>query len=98
MLVGVIGGFAGGIKLAQGHLGKIGAGAWPLFGIGLVLMASGIVIRWWAIIVLGRYFTPDVRVQSDQQVVKPASYRQVSRLEKRECKNSAGPRRFSLDF
>lgn len=77
VLVAVIGGFVGGLKLAQGHTGEIGAGAWPLFGIGLVLMAAGIVVRWWAIIVLGRFFTPDVRVQSDQGVVDRGPYRWV---------------------
>jgi protein-S-isoprenylcysteine O-methyltransferase Ste14 len=77
VLVTVIGGFVGGIKLAQGHSGQISTGAWPLFGLGLVLMAAGIAIRWWAIIVLGRFFTPDVRVQSDQTVVDWGPYRWV---------------------
>jgi protein-S-isoprenylcysteine O-methyltransferase Ste14 len=77
VLVTVIGGVVGAIKLARGHAGEIGTGAWPLFGIGLVLMAAGIVIRWWAIIALGRFFTPDVRVQSDQTVVDRGPYRWV---------------------
>lgn len=77
LLVAVIGGFVGGIKLAQGHAGKITTGAWPLFAIGLVLMAVGIATRWWAIIVLGRFFTPDVRIQSDQTVVDSGPYRWV---------------------
>jgi protein-S-isoprenylcysteine O-methyltransferase Ste14 len=77
VLVAVIGGFVGGIKVAQGHVGLIRAGAWPLFGVGLVLMAVGIVIRWWAIIVLGRFFTPDVRVQPDQRVIDRGPYRWV---------------------
>jgi protein-S-isoprenylcysteine O-methyltransferase Ste14 len=77
VLVAVIGGFVGGIKLAQGQTGEIRTGVWPLFGLGLVLMAAGIAIRWWAIIVLGRFFTPDVRVQSDQTVVDRGPYRWV---------------------
>ena len=77
VLVAVIGGFVGGIKLAQGRTGEIDAGAWPLFVIGLLLMAAGIGIRWWAIIVLGRFFTPDVRVHSDQRVVDRGPYRWV---------------------
>jgi hypothetical protein len=36
-----------------------------VFGIGLVLMAAGIGFRWWAMIVLGRFFKPDLRVRSD---------------------------------
>lgn len=77
VLLAVIGGFVGGMKLAQEHTGEIGTGAWPLFAIGLVLMAAGIAIRWWAIIVLGRFFTPDVRVQPDQTVVDRGPYRWV---------------------
>jgi protein-S-isoprenylcysteine O-methyltransferase Ste14 len=77
VLVAVIGGFVAGIKLAQGHAGEIMTGAWPLFAIGLVLMAVGIAIRWWAIIVLGRFFTPDVRVQPDQPVIDSGPYRWV---------------------
>jgi protein-S-isoprenylcysteine O-methyltransferase Ste14 len=77
VLLTVIGGLVGAIKLAQGHVGEIVIGAWPLFGIGLVLMAAGIGIRWWAIIVLGRFFTPDVRVQPDQIVVDRGPYRWV---------------------
>ncbi len=77
VLLTVIGGFVAGIKLAQGHTGEITTGAWPLFAIGLVLMGAGIAIRWWAIIVLGRFFTPDVRVQSDQTVIERGPYRWV---------------------
>jgi protein-S-isoprenylcysteine O-methyltransferase Ste14 len=77
VLVAVIGGFVGGINLAEGHVGEIGTGVWPLFGIGLVLMAGGIGIRWWAIIVLGRFFTPDVRVQTNQPVIDRGPYRWV---------------------
>jgi protein-S-isoprenylcysteine O-methyltransferase Ste14 len=73
----VIGGFVAGIKLAQGQAGEIGVGAWPLFGIGLLLMTAGIAIRWWAIIVLGRFFTPDVRVAFDQTVIHRGPYRWV---------------------
>jgi protein-S-isoprenylcysteine O-methyltransferase Ste14 len=77
VLVALVGGFAGAIKLAQGPAGEIGTGAWPLFVIGLALTGAGIAIRWWAIAVLGRFFTPDVRVQTDQTVVDRGPYRWV---------------------
>ncbi len=77
VLVTVIGGFVAGIKLAQGSTGEIRTAAWPLFGVGLTLMAAGIAIRWWAIIELGRFFTPDVRVQQDQTVVTSGPYKWV---------------------
>ena len=77
VLVAVTGGFAGAITLARGHTGEIHTGAWWLFGAGLALMVAGLAIRWWAIIVLGRFFTPDVRVHSDQTVVDRGPYRWV---------------------
>ncbi|MBV8992160.1 MAG: isoprenylcysteine carboxylmethyltransferase family protein [Pseudonocardiales bacterium] len=73
----VAGGVVVGFKLAHGHTGEIGTGAWPLFGVGLLLMTAGIAIRWWAILVLGRFFTPDVRVQPNQTVVDRGPYRWV---------------------
>ena len=52
-------------------------GRWPVFVVGLVLMWTGIVIRQWAIALLGRFFTVDVRVQSGQAVVDRGPYRWV---------------------
>lgn len=77
VLIAVIGGFVGGIKLANVSAGQITTGAWPLFIIGLVLMGLGIAVRWWAMIELGRYFTFDVRVQLGQIVVDRGPYRWV---------------------
>lgn len=77
VLVGVIGGLVGGVKLASWHPGQITAGAWPLFVVGLVLMAAGVCIRQWAVFVLGRFFTPDVRVQPGQTVIDRGPYRWV---------------------
>jgi protein-S-isoprenylcysteine O-methyltransferase Ste14 len=55
----------------------ISPGRWPVFVVGLVLMWAGIVVRQWAISVLGRFFTVDVRVQSGQVVVDRGPYRWV---------------------
>jgi protein-S-isoprenylcysteine O-methyltransferase Ste14 len=64
-------------RLAHSHETTIGAGRWPVFVLGLVLMASGGVVRQWAILVLGRFFTVDVRVQPGQTVVDRGPYRWV---------------------
>jgi protein-S-isoprenylcysteine O-methyltransferase Ste14 len=40
-------------------------------------MAAGIFVRQWAILTLGRFFTVDVRVHSDQTVVERGPYRWV---------------------
>ena len=45
--------------------------------VGLVLMLLGVAVRWWAIAVLGRFFTLDVAVRSAQPVVQTGPYRWV---------------------
>ena len=37
---------------------------------GVVLFAAGLILRWWAIITLGRFFTVDVVVEKDHEVVE----------------------------
>jgi protein-S-isoprenylcysteine O-methyltransferase Ste14 len=74
MAVGVGGAFA----LAEHvHQAGIADGRWPLFVAGLVLMSAGIAIRQWAVAVLGRFFTVDIRVQPGQTVVERGPYRWV---------------------
>jgi protein-S-isoprenylcysteine O-methyltransferase len=53
------------------------APAWraPLFWTGLALMAAGIAFRWWAIRVLAKFFTVDVAVHADHQLVQDGPYR-----------------------
>jgi protein-S-isoprenylcysteine O-methyltransferase Ste14 len=77
VVVGVGGGVAGGLALANWHAAAIASGRSPLLVIGLVLMAAGIFIRHWAILTLGRFFTVDVRVHADQTVVDRGPYRWV---------------------
>jgi protein-S-isoprenylcysteine O-methyltransferase Ste14 len=73
----VVGGLVAGIELADWRRGSIEIGRWPLFVIGLVLMAAGVVVRHWAIRTLGRFFTVDVRVHPNQTVVDRGPYRWV---------------------
>jgi protein-S-isoprenylcysteine O-methyltransferase Ste14 len=73
----VAGGMLGGIELADWRAASIGAGRWPFFVLGLVLMAAGLCVRHWAILVLGRFFTVDVRVHANQVVVERGPYRWV---------------------
>jgi protein-S-isoprenylcysteine O-methyltransferase Ste14 len=73
------GGIAGAFVLAAHVPGAaVGGGArWPLFLAGLALMIAGIGLRQWSIALLGRFFTVDVRVQSDQTVIESGPYRWV---------------------
>jgi protein-S-isoprenylcysteine O-methyltransferase Ste14 len=77
VIVTVGGGLGGGLVLAQRHVATISSGRWPLFVVGLALMAAGIFVRHWAILTLGRFFTVDVRVQPGQTVVESGPYRWV---------------------
>jgi protein-S-isoprenylcysteine O-methyltransferase Ste14 len=50
----------------------------PWFTIlGISLFAVGLVIRWWAIITLGRFFTVDVTIEKDHEVVQRGPFRFV---------------------
>lgn len=71
------GGVLGGLQLAHWHAASVGAARWPLFVVGLALMATGVLVRQWAIFVLGRFFTVDVRVHPNQTVVDRGPYRWV---------------------
>lgn len=61
--------------------GNFRAGTLPyaeLFAaVGVVLFALGLVLRWWAIMTLGRFFTVDVVVEKDHEVVERGPFRWV---------------------
>ena len=48
-----------------------------VFALGIVLMLLGVVLRWWAIRTLGRFFTRDVATCGDQAVVQNGPYRLI---------------------
>ena len=48
-----------------------------LFAIGVLLILLGVTLRWYAIWTLGRYFTRDVAVSTDQQIVQTGPYRTI---------------------
>jgi len=77
VIAAIGGGLGAGFVLAQRHVATIGSGRWPLFVVGLALMLAGIVLRHWAVLTLGRFFTVDVRVQPGQTVVESGPYRWV---------------------
>lgn len=45
--------------------------------IAAVLILSGIGVRWWAILTLGRFFSVDIAVQEEHRVVEEGPYRLV---------------------
>jgi len=44
---------------------------------GLVLFVAGLILRWWAIITLGRFFTVDVTIEKDHRLVERGPFRIV---------------------
>lgn len=70
IVVCIIAGVGGAAALAAAVTGAaIREGRWPLVIAGAVLMWIGIVLRQWAVLTLGRFFTVDVRIRADQTVV-----------------------------
>src|ERR1700690_2677202 len=48
-----------------------------LFSIGIFLLFAGVAFRWYAIRVLGKYFTRQVAIQAGQTVVEKGPYRLI---------------------
>src|SRR4051812_33944575 len=48
---------------------------WRLLG--LVLFVLGIALRWWAIVTLGRFFTVDVQIAKDHELVERGPFKWV---------------------
>jgi protein-S-isoprenylcysteine O-methyltransferase Ste14 len=44
---------------------------------GVVLFAAGLFLRWWAIITLGRFFTVDVTIEKNHELVERGPFRMV---------------------
>lgn len=45
--------------------------------VGVFLFVAGLVLRWWAIITLGRFFTVDVTIEKDHELVERGPFRVV---------------------
>jgi protein-S-isoprenylcysteine O-methyltransferase len=44
---------------------------------GVVFFVAGLLLRWWAIITLGRFFTVDVTIEKDHELVERGPFRVV---------------------
>lgn len=51
-------------------------GDWIL-GLAVAFFAAGLALRWWAIVTLGRFFTVDVVVEKDHELVERGPFRWV---------------------
>jgi protein-S-isoprenylcysteine O-methyltransferase Ste14 len=76
VILGILVGIYLAFFLASAVPGATLGGGWQvIFGVGIALALLGVALRWYAIWVLGRYFTRDVAVQPGQQVVQSGPYR-----------------------
>ncbi len=71
-VVGIVGAVAVSVRVTSA---AIPFGRTALFVVGCAAMIFGIAFRGWSVIVLGRYFTVDVRVREHQEVVDRGPYR-----------------------
>jgi protein-S-isoprenylcysteine O-methyltransferase len=71
--ISLLAGFAAAyaIPAARIHPGR------AIFSAGFGLYVSGLALRWWAIIYLGRFFTVNVAVATDHRVVDSGPYRYI---------------------
>jgi protein-S-isoprenylcysteine O-methyltransferase Ste14 len=78
VVAAVAGSVAGAFVLARNlHVAAIADWRWGFLVGGLALMCAGIALRQWAVVLLGQFFTVDVRVQPGQTVVDRGPYRWV---------------------
>ena len=68
---------AAGILAGDVPAAELSGARWPLFVVGLALMVGGIILRQWAIAMLGGSFTVVVRVRQGQEVIDTGPYRWV---------------------
>lgn len=62
-------------RLRDAALALIAVSPWSRLTIALAILVVGVVIRWWSILTLGRYFTVDVTIQQSHEVVQRGPYR-----------------------
>jgi protein-S-isoprenylcysteine O-methyltransferase len=62
------------IQLRARHLAPIAAGE-PLELGATIVLAAGLLLRWWSIVTLGTRFTFDVRIVDDHELVRRGPYR-----------------------
>ena len=72
------------VIMASVAAGLYVAGNWPAAALpygriiafaGVLLFVAGLLLRWWAIIVLGRFFTVDVTIEKDHELVERGPFR-----------------------
>jgi protein-S-isoprenylcysteine O-methyltransferase len=66
-----------GVFVAQNFRAGALPHGWMFASVGVVLFVAGLILRWWAIITLGRFFTVDVTIEKDHDLVERGPFRIV---------------------
>lgn len=73
-VIGIFGAFALAKNVPSADFSRA---RWEIFIAGIVIVLLGIALRQWAVLALGKFFTVQVQVKSDQTVVDTGPYRWV---------------------
>jgi len=65
------------VWLSSSADGRFGAARMPLFRTGLLLMATGMMLRFWSIRVLADFFTVDVAIREGHELIRRGPYRHL---------------------
>jgi len=65
------------LNVRRFSLAHIGGSSQVLLWVAMAVVVAGLALRWWAIVVLGRFFTTDLAVQPGHQIVQAGPYRLV---------------------
>ena len=76
VILTIVAAIAIGYRAAHVHSTILGGG-WAMYTVGLIVVVAGLGLRVWAILTLGRFFTPSVQIQGGQRVVESGPYRYV---------------------
>ena len=68
---------ATGVSLSGRRVGRFPLSPAAVRAIALTLFASGLALRWWAVVTLGRFFTVDVATHEGQTLVETGPFRFV---------------------
>jgi protein-S-isoprenylcysteine O-methyltransferase len=66
-----------GVFVAQNFPAASLSHGWIFASAGVTLVVAGLILRWWAIIILGRFFSVDVTIEKDHQLVERGPFRVV---------------------
>lgn len=66
-----------GFVVARHWRGALFPHRWEVAWIGVAVFAFGIALRWWSIVTLGRFFTIDVAIAPDHELIDAGPFRLV---------------------